>query len=88
VYLAFRFPVFVREYARGKVEVFGRTRPQRPGAVVEIAVSSGRSYRVAARTRVNRYGYFRKTLRVTNATKRKFRIRAAGLTRYKRAVRR
>jgi hypothetical protein len=88
VYLAFRFPVFVREYARGKVEVFGRTRPQRPGAVVEIAVSSGRSYRVAARTTVNRYGYFRKTLRVTNATKRKFRIRAAGLTRYKRAVRR
>lgn len=88
VYQAFRFPVFVREYRRDRVEVFGRLRPRRPGTRVVIAVSAGNGYRQVASVRINSAGYFRKTLPVSSASKRKFRIVADGLVRIKRAVRR
>ena len=87
VYGAFRMPLFVRSLGGNRVEVFGALRSASGGrAQIESRPPGGRygSRGVAA---VNRRGYFRRILRVTNAVRHTFRVTLDGRSRTKRVTR-
>jgi hypothetical protein len=84
IYDAFRMPVYVRARGVTQAEVWGGFRTAR-GATATIASREGRGkYTKLGTARLNSAGYFRKTFRVSNSTKRTYRITIEGRTRTKR----
>ncbi len=81
IYDAFRMPTFVRPRGVTKAEVWGGLRTA-PGVTATIESREGRGkYAAVGTARLNSAGYFRKTFRVRNSTKRTYRITIEGRTR-------
>jgi len=95
VYDAYRMPVFAKikkRNARGRVEVFAGVRAKRLASsfvTIDTALP-GQPFRRLRTVRLNRRGYFRKSFRLSRATRRTFRVTSTetGQVRLKRAVRR
>jgi hypothetical protein len=87
VYEAFRMPLFVRSLGGNRVEVFGALRSASSGSAEIESKAPGGSYRSRGSASVNRAGYFRRILRVTNAVRHTFRVTLDGRSRTKRVTR-
>jgi hypothetical protein len=87
VYEAFRMPLFVRSLGGNRVEVFGGLRSASSGSARIESKAPGASYRSRGSASVNGAGYFRRTLRVTNAVKHTFRVTLDGRSRTKQVTR-
>ena len=87
VYEAFRMPLFVRSLGGNRVEVFGGLRSASGGSARIESKAPGGSYRSRGSASVNSAGYFRSTLRVTNAVKHTFRVTLDGRSRTKQVTR-
>jgi hypothetical protein len=86
VYDAFRMPLFVRSLGGNRVEVFGALRSASGGSAQVESKAPGGRYRSRGSASVNRVGYFRRILRVTNAVRHTFRVTLDGRSRTKRVT--
>jgi hypothetical protein len=86
VYEAFRMPLFVNSRSRSSIEVFGALRSASGGRAQVESKPPGGSYRSRGSIAVNRAGYFRRVLRVSNGFRHKFRVTLNGRSRVKRPV--
>jgi outer membrane receptor for monomeric catechols len=80
-------PLFVRSLGGNRVEVFGGLRSASGGSARIESKAPGGSYRSRGSASVNSAGYFRSTLRVTNAVKHTFRVTLDGRSRTKQVTR-
>jgi len=79
VYKAYKLPFYVRRRGGRKVEVFGGVRAAGKGRKIVIQSKRGkRKWKRVGRARTAKRGYFRKTIRVSRAGKRKYRFKAGG----------
>jgi len=79
VYRAYARPFYVRARGR-KVKAWGGIRAAGSGKKVVVQVKRGGKWRKLGRTKTRRQGYFRKSFRVSKASKRKYRFRGGGGT--------
>jgi hypothetical protein len=87
VYDAFRMPLLVRSLGGSRIEVFGGLRSASGGSAQVESRPPGGRYRSRGSAAVNRAGYFRRTFRVTNGSRHKFRVTLDGRSRTKRVTR-
>jgi hypothetical protein len=87
VYDAFRMPLFARSLGGNRVEVFGGLRSASGGTARIESKAPGAGYRSRGSATVNRAGYFRRIVRVTNAVRHTFRVTIDGRSRTKRVTR-
>jgi hypothetical protein len=75
VYQAYKTPLFVRLVSKSSVEVFGGVRAAVPGQTVLLQSALGSKFvTIGGPLTLNAAGYFDRTVRVSNAAKRRFRF--------------
>src|SRR2546423_9204344 len=85
VYAAYRMPAFVRTRGHHHVEVFGGLRAGVAGELVVIeSRPRGGHYSQIATAHLNSAGYFRRGLRISAPSRRRYKISIGGFTRVKR----
>jgi hypothetical protein len=87
VYGAFRMPLLVRALGGNRFEVFGAVRSASGGRVPIESRPPGGRYRSRGSAAINRAGYFRRIVRVSNGVRHKFRVTLDGRSRVKRVTR-
>ncbi|MEA2418640.1 MAG: hypothetical protein QOE60_846 [Thermoleophilaceae bacterium] len=83
VYDAFGLPVFVRALSGNRVEVFGARRTLSSGTAQVESKAPGAGYRRLGSAELNQSGYFRRVFKVSDPSRRKYRVTLDGLTRVK-----
>jgi hypothetical protein len=75
VFQAYKTPLFVRLVSKSSVEIFGGVRAAAPGQTVLLQSTLGSKFvTFGGPVTLNAAGYFDKTVRVSNAAKRRFRF--------------